>query len=72
MESQNNYVKRTQKDYTLSFKIQVVKEIESGLLNATESSKKYVIQGESKVRKWLQKYGKLMGLPKLGESNFIE
>lgn len=57
MENQNNYVKRTQKDYTLSLKLQVVKEVESGLLSISESSKRYGIQGESTVRKWLQKYG---------------
>jgi transposase-like protein len=79
MESQNNYVKRTQRDYTLSFKIQVVKEIESGLLSATESSKKYGIQGESTVRKWLQKYGKFdwenqtsLNMPKSPEQKILE
>lgn len=79
MESQNNYVKRTQKDYTLSFKIQVVKEIESGILSARESSKKYGIQGESTVRKWLQKYGKfdwenqtLLNMPKSPEQKILE
>ncbi len=79
MESQNNYVKRTQKDYTLSFKIQVVKEIESGLTSATESSRKYGIQGESTVRKWLQKYGKFdwenqtsLNMPKSPEQKILE
>ncbi|NOJ76217.1 transposase, partial [Empedobacter stercoris] len=30
MEERYNYVKRTQRDYSMSFKLNVVKEIESG------------------------------------------
>lgn len=52
-----DYVKRTQKDYTLSFKLQLVKSIEQGELSLSEARKKYGIQGESTVRKWLEKYG---------------
>jgi hypothetical protein len=29
MEGQNNYVKRTQKDYSLSLKLQIVKDVSS-------------------------------------------
>lgn len=57
MELGNNYVKRTQKDYSLHFKIQLVKEIESGILSISAARKKYGIQGESTVKQWLQKYG---------------
>ncbi|SHK52806.1 hypothetical protein SAMN05444267_10741, partial [Chryseobacterium polytrichastri] len=35
------YVKRTQKDYSLSLKLQIVKEIEFGKLGITECRKKY-------------------------------
>ncbi|GAB3515337.1 helix-turn-helix domain-containing protein [Emticicia fontis] len=79
MGNQNNYVKRTQKDYTLSFKLQVVKEVESGLLSISESSKRYGIQGESTVRKWLQKYGNFdwenqtsLNMPKSPEQRILE
>ena len=53
MSEETNYVKRTQKDYTLSLKIQVVKEIESGELSVTQSRKKYGIQSHATVVNWL-------------------
>lgn len=51
------YVKRTQKDYSISFKLQVVQEIESGQLGRTEACNKYGIQATSTITRWLQKYG---------------
>lgn len=33
MKSNTNYVKRAQKDYTLSLKLQVLKEVETGELS---------------------------------------
>jgi transposase-like protein len=51
------YVKRTQKDYSISFKLQVVQEIESGLLGRAEACHKYGIQSKSTIREWLSKYG---------------
>ncbi len=53
----SNYVKRTQKDYTMSFKLSVVQEVESGLLSLTQAKNKYGIQGKSTVLLWLRKYG---------------
>ncbi|MFK7787696.1 MAG: transposase [Crocinitomicaceae bacterium] len=53
----SNYVKRTQKDYTMSFKLSVVQEVESGLLSVTQAKNKYGIQGRSTVLLWLRKYG---------------
>lgn len=50
-------VKRTQKDYSLSFKLQLVEEVELGLLSKSQAKLKYGIQGDSTVSKWLQKYG---------------
>lgn len=50
-------VKRTQKDYSLSFKLQVVEEVELGFLSKSQAKFKYGIQGDSTVSKWLQKYG---------------
>lgn len=52
------YITRTQKDYTISFKLQVVQEIESGQLSKTEACHKYGIQAKSTIREWLRKYGK--------------
>ena len=52
-----NYVKRTQKDYSLSFKLQVVREIEQGELTRSQAVLKYGIQAKSTIRDWLRKYG---------------
>lgn len=57
MEGQNNYVKRTQKDYSMSFKLQIVQEIERGKITATEATKLYGIQCRKSVINWLRKYG---------------
>ena len=45
MEShqEKRYVKRTQKDYTMSFKLQVVQEIEQGELSSHSACHKYGI-----------------------------
>lgn len=51
------YLKRTQKNYSLSFKLQLVEEVEQGLLTKSQAKLKYGIQGDSTVTKWLQKYG---------------
>lgn len=56
-ESKKSYVKRTQKDYSMSFKLGVVEEVEHGLLTLTEAKRKYGIQGRSTVLNWLRKYG---------------
>lgn len=55
----NNYLKRTQRDYSLSFKLQVVDEVEKGHLTWKQSQKKYGIQGRSTVLVWLRKHGTL-------------
>lgn len=54
---ESRYVKRTQKDYSLSFKHQVVSEIEQGHENPTSAQRKYGIQSRSTVIRWLRKYG---------------
>jgi transposase len=55
----NKHLKRTQRDYSLAFKLQVVDEIEKGLLTWRQSQKKYGIQGKSTVLVWLRKHGTL-------------
>jgi transposase-like protein len=53
----SGYVKRTQKNYSLSFKLQVVDEIESGQLSRLNAHLKYGIQARSTITQWLRKYG---------------
>lgn len=53
----NGYVKRSQKDYSMSFKLSVVSEVETGSISVTGAKNKYGIQGRSTVLNWLRKYG---------------
>ena len=53
------YKKRTQRDYSLAFKLQLVDEVEKGLLTYKEAQFKYGIQGRSTVLTWLRKHGRL-------------
>jgi transposase-like protein len=55
----NNHLKRSQRDYSLAFKLQVVNEVEKGLLTWKQSQVKYGIQGRSTVLVWLRKHGTL-------------
>ncbi|MBP1644969.1 MAG: hypothetical protein H6Q16_544 [Bacteroidetes bacterium] len=41
----SKYVKRTQKDYSMSLKLQIVSEIEQGILTRREAQIRYGIQG---------------------------
>lgn len=54
-----DFSKRTQRDYSLAFKLQLVDEIEKGYLTYKQSQKKYGIQGRSTVLVWLRKHGTL-------------
>lgn len=51
--------KRTQRDYTLGFKLAVVSQIEIGDFTYKQAQKCYGIQGKSTVLVWLRKYGNL-------------
>jgi transposase-like protein len=55
--TKTGYVKRTQKDYSLSFKLQVVEQIESGKLDRLSAHLKYGIKARSTITGWLRKYG---------------
>ena len=57
MKEEIVYTKRTQRDYTLTFKLNVVKEIETGESNTVEVCLKYGIQSRSTISTWLRKYG---------------
>lgn len=52
-------VRRTQRDYTLAFKLSVVEEVEKGSLTYKQAQRKYGIQGRSTVLVWLRKLGTL-------------
>ncbi|WP_246814873.1 IS3 family transposase [Ferrimonas balearica] len=49
--------KRTQRDYPMSFKLAVVRQVEEGALTYRQAQEKYGIQGRSTVLVWLRKHG---------------
>ena len=51
--------KRTQRDYTMAFKLSVVEQVERGDLTYKQAQDRYGIQGCSTVLVWLRKHGKL-------------
>lgn len=51
--------KRTQRDYTLGFKLQVVEQVEKGEMTYKQAQTHYGIQGRSTVLIWLRKHGKM-------------
>lgn len=57
MSEEMNYVKRTQRDYGMSLKLQIVQEIERGELSTHGACKKYGVQARSTVVSWLRKFG---------------
>lgn len=78
-EVEGVYVKRTQKDYSVSFKLQVVREVERGELSMTAAAFKYGIQARSTVKNWLRKYGTFdwenqtpSNMPKTQEQKLLE
>ena len=75
----SDYKKRTQKDYSLSFKLQVVQEIEQGLITRVQAMDRYGIQAGSTIRSWLKKYGNFdyqftiqQGMSKTPEQRILE
>ena len=50
--------KRTQRDYTLAFKLAVVAQVEKGELTYKQAQARYGIQGRSTVLVWLRKHGR--------------
>ena len=56
-QEEARYVKRTQKDYTMSFKLQIVQEIERGVLSISQVKKQYGIQSRATIVQWLRKFG---------------
>ena len=79
MSVQTNYVKRTQRDYPLSLKLQIVQEIERGELSTKAAQRKYSIQARSTLVNWLRKYGNFdwenqtpSNMPKSPEQKIME
>lgn len=77
--NQNNYVKRTQRDYSMSFKLSVVSEVERGELSIGAAARKYGIQNHSTVTNWLRKFGNFdwenqtpSNMPKTPEQKLLE
>jgi transposase-like protein len=73
------YVKRTQKDYSMSLKLQIVQEIETGHLSISLATKKYGIQCRKTVVEWLKKFGNFdwdnqtpLNMPKSPEQKIME
>ena len=56
-KTEDKYVKRTQKDYSMSFKLSVVREYETTKVSLSFLQRKYGIQGSQTVKRWLEKYG---------------
>ncbi|MCK6606171.1 MAG: helix-turn-helix domain-containing protein [Ignavibacteriaceae bacterium] len=50
--------RRSSKDYSMAYKLQVVGEVEKGEMTYKQAQKKYGIQGRSTVLQWLRKYGR--------------
>ena len=79
MSEETSYVKRSQRDYTLSLKLQIVQEIERGILSITVAQRKYGIQARSTLVNWLRKYGSFdwenqtpSNMPKSPEQKIME
>jgi len=51
--------RRSQRDYTLAFKLEVISLVESGECTYKEAQLRFGIQGKSTVLVWLRKYGTL-------------
>ena len=52
-------LKRTQRDYSLAFKLTLVEQVEKGQFSYKEAQQHYGIQGKSTVLVWLRKHGTL-------------
>lgn len=51
-------IKRTQRDYTLAFKLAIVEQVEKGELSCRQAQSRYGVQGKSTVLNWLRTHGR--------------
>jgi transposase len=58
-KQEKNSNRRSQRDYSLAFKLQVVGQVEKGELTYKKAQHHYGIQGRSTVLVWLRKHGTL-------------
>jgi transposase-like protein len=79
MAEETNYVKRKQSDYSISLKLQIVKEVEQGKISVSGAQRQYGIQGRSTIVNWLRKYGNFdwenqtpSNMPKSPEQKIME
>jgi transposase len=56
---ENTKQKRSQRDYSMAFKMMVVSQVEKGEMTYKQSQAYYGIQGRSTVLIWLRKYSNL-------------
>ena len=78
-QTKSSYVKHTQRDYSMSLRLQIVQEVERGELSTLAACRKYGIQAQSTVRTWLRKFGTFdwenqtpSNMPKTPEQKIIE
>jgi transposase len=78
-KTENVYKKRSQKDYSMTFKLGVVQSIERGELSCNVACKQYGIQSYSTVLGWLRKFGTFdwenqtpANMPKSHEQKLLE
>lgn len=76
---ETRYLKRTQRDYSMSFKLQIVQEIERGIISISQVKKEYGIQSRSTIVQWLRKFGNFdwdnqtpSNMPKSPEQKIME
>jgi transposase len=79
MAEGTDYVRRKQGDYSFTFKIQLVRQIEQGELSITAARKLHGIQSHGTVLNWLRKYGNFdwenqtpSNMPKSPEQKIME
>ena len=79
MSEHLSYVKRTQRDYSMSLKLRIVQEIEQGKLSTKAAQRKYGIQSRSTLVTWLRKFGSFdwenqtpSNMPKSSEQKIME
>ena len=65
--------KRTQRDYTMGFKLKVVDAVEKGDMTYRQAQEIYGFQGRSTVLKWLRKHGTHdWSIPMKNLKNYVE
>lgn len=52
-------VRRSQRDYTMTFKLSVIELVEKGSMTYKQAQQTYGIQGRTTVLTWLRKHGNL-------------